>query len=276
MTSLSQAEAMTQPRPNPLVRIGSRTREAEPPNPRGSARRKAARSRGDRSRERRRRRTMLRRGSDHSPRHRPEVVRRQDSEPAARSRSRPRFERKVKIEGLEEFFGRIEIPVEEIDREEEGQSQGQGQEDRRSGHRYQEKNVIKKRKKYPGLSLRRGRVQRPHPVPVPRDAAASATSSGRRLTRAPDADARARGAVDAHGCRRKGGPEGRQGEGQARLREGRQGQDSRRCLRQHGRRGEARSPRRRTPSETPKVKVEVTIFGRPVEVELDYWQVDKV
>src|SRR5207244_509924 len=28
-------------------------------------------------------------------------------------------------------------------------------------------------------------------------------------------------------------------------------------------------------SETPKVKVEVTIFGRPVEVELDYWQVDK-
>ena len=29
-------------------------------------------------------------------------------------------------------------------------------------------------------------------------------------------------------------------------------------------------------AETPKVTVVVTIFGRPVEVELDYWQVDKV
>jgi transcriptional antiterminator NusG len=28
--------------------------------------------------------------------------------------------------------------------------------------------------------------------------------------------------------------------------------------------------------ETPKVTVVVTIFGRPVEVELDYWHVDKV
>ena len=28
--------------------------------------------------------------------------------------------------------------------------------------------------------------------------------------------------------------------------------------------------------ETPKVTVEVSIFGRPVPVELDYWQVDKV
>jgi len=28
--------------------------------------------------------------------------------------------------------------------------------------------------------------------------------------------------------------------------------------------------------ETPKVTVEVLIFGRPVPVELDYWQVDKV
>ena len=28
--------------------------------------------------------------------------------------------------------------------------------------------------------------------------------------------------------------------------------------------------------ETPKVTVEVTIFGRGVPVELDYWQVDKV
>ena len=29
-------------------------------------------------------------------------------------------------------------------------------------------------------------------------------------------------------------------------------------------------------AETPKVTVVVTIFGRPVEVELDYWHVDKV
>ena len=29
-------------------------------------------------------------------------------------------------------------------------------------------------------------------------------------------------------------------------------------------------------SETPKVTVEVTIFGRPVQIELEHWQVDKV
>ena len=29
-------------------------------------------------------------------------------------------------------------------------------------------------------------------------------------------------------------------------------------------------------SQTPKVKVELTIWGRPVEVDLDYWQVDRV
>ena len=30
------------------------------------------------------------------------------------------------------------------------------------------------------------------------------------------------------------------------------------------------------PSDTPKVTVVVTIFGRGVEMEFDYWQVDKV
>jgi transcriptional antiterminator NusG len=30
------------------------------------------------------------------------------------------------------------------------------------------------------------------------------------------------------------------------------------------------------PGETPRVTVEVIVFGRPVPVELDYWQVDKV
>ena len=29
-------------------------------------------------------------------------------------------------------------------------------------------------------------------------------------------------------------------------------------------------------SQTPKVKVVLTIWGRPVEVDLDYWQVDRV
>src|SRR5262249_15517408 len=30
------------------------------------------------------------------------------------------------------------------------------------------------------------------------------------------------------------------------------------------------------PTDTPKVTVVVTLWGRPVEVELDYWEVDKV
>jgi transcriptional antiterminator NusG len=30
------------------------------------------------------------------------------------------------------------------------------------------------------------------------------------------------------------------------------------------------------PTDTPKVTVVVTIWGRPVEMEMDYWHVDKV
>ena len=30
------------------------------------------------------------------------------------------------------------------------------------------------------------------------------------------------------------------------------------------------------PKENPKVKVELTIWGRPVDVEVEYWQVDPV
>ncbi len=30
------------------------------------------------------------------------------------------------------------------------------------------------------------------------------------------------------------------------------------------------------PTETPKITVVVTLWGRPVEVELEYWQVEKV
>ena len=75
----------------------------------------------------------------------------------------------------------------------------------------------------------------------------------------------------------QGRQEGLEGpdEGQARLREGRQGQiRDGTFANMEGEVKEITEPKDAT--ETPKVTVEVTIFGRPVEVELDYWQVDKV
>src|SRR5437660_1071016 len=60
------------------------------------------------------------------------------------------IERKVKIEGLEEFFGRIEIPVEEIVEKKKVKAKVKDKKTGETDTVYQEKNVTKKRKKYPG------------------------------------------------------------------------------------------------------------------------------
>ena len=36
-----------------------------------------------------------------------------------------------------------------------------------------------------------------------------------------------------------------------------------------------RSPEPKDPADTPKITVVVTLWGRPVDVELEYWQVEK-
>ena len=75
------------------------------------------------------------------------------------------IERKVEIEGLEEFFGQIVIPYEE-----EVIKKSVRVKDKKTGeYTTQEKKVTRKKKKFQGYLFAERGVQRPHPVPVPRD-----------------------------------------------------------------------------------------------------------
>ena len=181
------------------------------------------------------------------------------------------IERRVKIEGLEEFFAQIVIPVERI-------TEVKKVKETRNGEKVtKEKRVIKERKKFPGyivaevefndriLYLFRetsgvgdfvgatGPLKPPPPM---------TELEVRRMLGEPLGP----GKPDD-----KKGPtiiklDYEKGD-KVRIREGMFANSE----------GEVKiitTPKE--PGESPKVTVEVVIFGRPVPVELDYWQVDKV
>lgn len=179
-------------------------------------------------------------------------------------------ERKIKIENLERFFGRIEIPVEELVEKRKVKTK-----DKKTGDTvYQEKNVTKKRKKYPGYLF--AEVEFNNDIlSVFRETSGVGDFVGASIHRAPapmpdyEVQAMLTGIVP------KGGkaPAGKvkvkldyeKGD-KVKIRDGAFS----------GMEGEVKNiSEAKDANETPKVKVEVTIFGRPVEVELDYWQVDK-
>ena len=166
------------------------------------------------------------------------------------------IERRVKIEGLEEYFGQIIIPVEQVT-------------EMRNGKR-----VVRARKLFPGylmveveyndriLYLFRetsgvgdfvgGSIHRPPPPMPPHEVdrmlAEEAAAEGKHVPREKI---------------------------KLEVRQGRPRQGPGRHLRRHGRRGQG--DRRAEGAKDPvRVRVELTIFGRPVPVELEYWQVDPV
>lgn len=178
-------------------------------------------------------------------------------------------ERKIKIENLEQYFGRIEIPVEEL--VEKRKVKGK---DKKTGETvYQEKNVTKKRKKYPGYLFAEVEFNN-EILAVFRETSGVGDFVGASITRAPAPMPDHEVTAMLTGVKVKGGaPAGKvkvkldyeKGD-KVKIRDGAFS----------GMEGEVKHiSEAKDASETPKVKVEVTIFGRPVEVELDYWQVDK-
>ena len=179
--------------------------------------------------------------------------------------------RKVAIEGLEEFFGEIAIPVEEVIEKKQVRVK-----DKKTGeYTYQEKKVTKKRKKFHGYIFAnvefndrilylfretsgvgdflnvRGSPGAPVAEPMP-EHEVRAMLTGERQT---DPTKKPKIKIDVE----KGD--------RVRIREGS-------FANQEGEVKEIQEPK--DPTDSPKIKVILTFWGRPLEVDLDHWQVEKV
>lgn len=180
------------------------------------------------------------------------------------------IERKVKIEGLEEFFGQIAIPVEEII-----QKKSVRVTDKKTGDKVtQEKKVIKYQKKFPGYIFAEVEFN-DRILYLFRETSGVGDFVGASLKRDPtpmtDREVRSMltGVVEGD----PGKPNQKQkvkldyekGD-KVKIRDGAFANME----------GVVKSiSETKETGETPKVEVVVTIFGRPVEVILDYWHVDK-
>jgi transcriptional antiterminator NusG len=190
------------------------------------------------------------------------------------------IERKVRIEGLEQYFGQIVIPVEEVIVKKKVRVKN-----KKTGEiTTQEKNVVKYNKKFPGYLFAevefnneilyvfretsgvgdfvgvntkktQGAVERTAPAPMT-DAEVQSMLTG---IPSPDKKRGKPGKVVVKLDVEKGD--------KVRIKNGAFA----------GNEGEVKAIiEAKDPTDTPKVTVEVTIWGRPVPIELDYWEVDKV
>ncbi len=180
--------------------------------------------------------------------------------------------RKVRIEGLEEFFGRIEIPFEEV-----SEKKAVKVKDKKTGETsYQEKKVTRKKKKFQGylfvelefndrilylfretsgvgdfLNLRHKPGQPPTPEPMP-DHEVQSMLTGVAVK---DPSKPKKVKIDFE----KGD--------KVRIKEGS-------FANQEGEVKVITEPK--DPADVPKIIVIVTLWGRPVDVDLDASQVEKV
>jgi transcriptional antiterminator NusG len=180
------------------------------------------------------------------------------------------IERKVKIEGLEEFFGQIAIPVEEI-----VQKKSVRVTDKKTGDKVtQEKKVIKHQKKFPGYIFAEVEYN-DRILYLFRETSGVGDFVNASLHRAPtpmtDREVRSMLTGVAEGDPGKGGAKQKvkldyeKGD-KVKIRDGAFANME----------GIVKSiTDTKDTGETPKVEVEVHIFGRPVQVVLDYWHVDK-
>ena len=179
------------------------------------------------------------------------------------------IERKVRIEGLEEFFGQVYIPVEKVVEVKKVKEKKNGETVTK------EKRVTKERKKFPGYLMAHvefndrilylfretngvgdfvGGASATKP-PTPMLELDVKRMLGENVKDDPKAAKKTVVKLDFE----KGD--------RVRIREGAFSNME----------GEVKLiTEPKDSGETPKVTVEVSIFGRPVPVELDYWQVDKV
>ena len=185
------------------------------------------------------------------------------------------IERKIKIEGLEEYFGQVYIPVEKV-------TEVKKVRETKNGERItKEKRVVKAKKKFPGY-LMTNLEYNDDVLYVFRETSGVSEFIGAAPGKVPlpmlDLDV-TRMLDDGTGNLpedAKGGKVGgrkvvvkldfEKGD-KVRIRDGA-------FANMEGDIKEISTPKDST--ETPKVTVVVTIFGRGVEMEFDYWQVDKV
>jgi transcriptional antiterminator NusG len=181
------------------------------------------------------------------------------------------IERKVRIEGLEEYFGQIAIPVEEIVVKKSVKVK-----DKKTGDKVtQEKKVVKHQKKYPGYLFAEVEFN-DRILYLFRETSGVGDFVGAGLKREPtpmtdrEVTQMLTGVVDKDAKKPKGPVKVKldieKGD-KVKIRDGAFANME----------GEVKAiSEAKEDAETPKVTVVVTIFGRPVEVELDYWHVDKV
>jgi transcriptional antiterminator NusG len=169
------------------------------------------------------------------------------------------IERRVKIEGLEEFFGQVVVPVERVTEIRNG------------------KRVVKKRKKFPGYVMAEVEYN-DRVLYLFRETSGVGDFVGGSLTRAPapisdrEVQSMLSGMEES-----KAGDKGSVAPpptkipfhvgDKVRVRDGIfQGSE--------GEIKEIREPK--DAKDTYRIKVELTVWGRPVPVELEYWQIDLV
>ena len=192
------------------------------------------------------------------------------------------IERKVKIENLEPFFGQIVIPVEEVNEKKKVRVKVK---DKKTGEvetTTQERNVVKKHKKFPGyifaevefndeiLYVFRETSGVGDFVGIP----ARRGQGGERLAPAPMTDAEVQSMLT--GVPVPGGPS--RGKAKTVVKLDYEKGDKVRIKNGAfaGHEAEVKSiTEAKDPADSPKVTVIVTMWGRPVDVDLDYWEVDK-
>jgi len=177
--------------------------------------------------------------------------------------------RKVKIDGLEAFFGQIVIPVERITEIKKVKEVKNGEKITK------EKRVVKERKKFPGYLMAEvefnGEI-----LTLFRDTSGvgdfvGATGPGKPPPPMSDIDVQRMLYGMLPGEQKKQGPvtvklDFEKGD-KVRIREGAFANYE----------GEVKMIiDTKEAGETPKVTVEVQVLGRPVPIELEYWQVDKI
>jgi transcriptional antiterminator NusG len=183
------------------------------------------------------------------------------------------IERKIKIEGLEEYFGQILIPVEEFVEKKSVRAKVKNKKTGEVETVTQEKNVVKKRKKFHGYIFAEVEFN-DRILYVFRETSGVGDfvgSGGPMKPPAPMAEIEVRKMLGT-ATEREGKPKVavklnfEKGD-RVRVKDGAFS----------GSEAEVKAiimPK--DPTDTPKVTVVVTIWGRPVEMEMDYWHVDKL
>jgi transcriptional antiterminator NusG len=181
------------------------------------------------------------------------------------------IERKIKIEGLEPYFGQILIPVEELIVKKKVKVKN-----KKTGETTtQEKNVSKYNKKFPGYLFAEVEFN-DEILYVFRETSGVGDFVGASLKRAPApmTDAEVQSMLTGIPDKTK-----KRGAGKVVVKLDVEKGDKVRIKNGAfaGNEGEVKAVTEpKDPTDTPKVTVVVTLWGRPVDVDLDYWEVDKV